>query len=80
MKWLIDYFYPRNFSQELIPDLNDKVIIVTGGCAGLGYEIASQCALHNARKIIIASFPSPRLDSAVQSISEKLTNSEGILS
>jgi len=78
MKWIIDYLYPRNFDADSIPDLNGKVIAVTGGCAGLGYEIASQCALHNASTIILLSFPSPRLDDAVTTVSAKLTNPNGL--
>ena len=79
MKWVIDYLYPRNFSTEAIPTLDDKVVLITGGCSGLGYEIATQCAVHNARRILILSFPSQRLNEAVQSISEKLTNPQGMM-
>ena len=78
MKWIIDYLYPRNFDANSIPDLNGKVVLVTGGCAGLGFEMASQCALHNASTIIILSLLSTRLDNAVMSISAKLTNPNGI--
>jgi len=77
MKWIIDYLYPRNFDAQAIPDLNGKVIAVTGSCAGLGYEIASQCAIHNASTIILLSFPSPRLEDAVTTISAKLANPNG---
>jgi NAD(P)-dependent dehydrogenase (short-subunit alcohol dehydrogenase family) len=80
MKWIIDYLYPKNFDHSSIPDLDEKVVIVTGGCAGLGYEIATQCALHNAQKIIIVSPPSQRLNEAVEQISAKLKNSNGISS
>ena len=78
MKWVIDYLYPRNFSTEAIPTLNGKVVLVTGGCSGLGYEIATQCAVHNARRILLVSLPSQRLDEAVHRISEKLTNPQGM--
>jgi len=78
MKWVIDYLYPRNFSIEAVPSLDGKVVLVTGGCSGLGYEIATQCALHNARRILIVSLPSQRLNEAVQAISAKLTNPLGM--
>jgi NAD(P)-dependent dehydrogenase (short-subunit alcohol dehydrogenase family) len=77
MKWVIDYLYPRNFDAESIPDLNGKVVLVTGGCNGLGYEIASQCAKHNAEHIIILSPASSRFDNAVRSISANLSNPKG---
>jgi len=77
MKWVIDYLYPRNFAAESIPDLDGKVILITGGCNGLGYEIASQCAIHNGQHIIILSPASARLDDAIRSISAKLSNPKG---
>ena len=77
MKWVIDYLFPRNFEAESIPDLDGKVILITGGCSGLGYEIASQCAIHNGEHIIILSPASPRLDDAVRTISGKQSNPKG---
>jgi len=77
MKWIIDYLYPRNFNHAAIPDLAGKVILITGGCSGLGFEVAKQCALHNASKIIIVSLPSARLEEAVRLLSASLTDPEG---
>jgi len=77
MKWLVDYLYPRNFDIQSIPDLTGKVILVTGGCSGLGYQVATQCALHNADKIIIVTLPSQRLNDAVQTLTKKLSNPQG---
>jgi NAD(P)-dependent dehydrogenase (short-subunit alcohol dehydrogenase family) len=79
MKWIIDYLYPRNFDHSGIPDLDGKVILITGGCSGLGFEVAQQCARHNASKIIIVSLPSPRLEQAVESLTTALTNPHGTL-
>jgi NAD(P)-dependent dehydrogenase (short-subunit alcohol dehydrogenase family) len=78
MKWVVDYLYPKNFDHSDIPDLHGKVVLVTGGCSGLGFEIASQCAGHNAAKLIILSYPSPRLAEAVDKLSKKLSDSQGI--
>jgi NAD(P)-dependent dehydrogenase (short-subunit alcohol dehydrogenase family) len=77
MKWVIDYLYPRNFDSKSIPSLSGKVILITGGCSGLGYEIASQCALNCALRIIIVSLPSQRLNDAIRSITSKLSNPKG---
>ena len=77
MGWLVNYLFPRIFADKDIPDLAGKVVIITGGCAGIGYEVARQCALHRARRIIIVSPPSERLDEAVRSISGNLTNALG---
>ena len=77
MKWIIDYLYPRNFDHASIPDLTGKVILITGGCSGLGFEVARQCALHNASKLIIVSLPSARLEEAVKLLTASLTNPEG---
>ena len=77
MGWFVNYFFPRIFAHKDIPDLTGKVVIITGGCAGIGYEVARQCALHRARRIIIVSPPSERLDEAVHSISGNLMNALG---
>jgi NAD(P)-dependent dehydrogenase (short-subunit alcohol dehydrogenase family) len=39
----------KNFKAEDIPDLKSKVIIVTGGTAGLGLSMVIELAKHNAR-------------------------------
>ena len=77
MGWLVNYLFPRIFADKDIPDLAGKVVVITGGCAGIGYEVANQCAVHNARRIIIVSPPSERLDEAVRSVSANLTNTLG---
>jgi NAD(P)-dependent dehydrogenase (short-subunit alcohol dehydrogenase family) len=77
MKWVVDYLYPKNYDLAAIPDLSGKVILVTGGCSGLGFEIASHCAAQNATKVILLSYPSPRLDNAVKSISTKMSALQG---
>ena len=77
MKWVVDYLYPKNFDNKSIPSLNGKVIVITGGCSGLGFEIATQCAANNAEMILIVSPASERLNAALHSLRNKLTNPTG---
>lgn len=77
MKWIVDYLYPKNYDHDSIPDLDRKVVIVTGGAAGLGYEVSLQCALHNVKHLIIIDLPSQRLEDAVHTLSAKLVNVKG---
>ena len=48
-------FPTRNFSAKQIPDLNDKIAVVTGGTSGIGLESAIQLASHGADVIILGS-------------------------
>ncbi|KAM0722725.1 hypothetical protein Q7P37_002166 [Cladosporium fusiforme] len=52
------------FTEKDIPDLSGRVVIVTGGNSGIGYETTLQLALHNAR-IYIASRSEERVSQAI---------------
>ncbi|EOD52781.1 putative retinol dehydrogenase protein [Neofusicoccum parvum UCRNP2] len=53
-----------------IPDLNGKVIIVTGGNAGLGLETVRQFAKHNPARIYLAARSKERGEAAIKQIQE----------
>ncbi|KAF3902894.1 hypothetical protein AA313_de0208853 [Arthrobotrys entomopaga] len=44
---------PLGPSRPDIPDLSDKVAVVTGGAFGIGFEVAKALALHGARVIMV---------------------------
>lgn len=62
----------RKFSTSQIPDLNGKIVVITGGTSGLGLESAVQLAARGADVIILGSSES-RGTRALEVI-EKQTN------
>ncbi|TLD19199.1 hypothetical protein PspLS_09806 [Pyricularia sp. CBS 133598] len=55
-----------------IPDLSDKVILVTGGNIGLGQESILQLAKHNPKRIFLAARNEQKARKAVEAISQKI--------
>lgn len=51
-----------------IPDLSEKVILVTGGNSGLGRESILQLAKHNPRQLIMASRSQEKAEAAIREI------------
>lgn len=56
------------FDPQQIPDLFDKVIIVTGGNAGLGYESIIHLAPHHPSKIYLCARSQAKYDAAMKGI------------
>ncbi|KAG9604327.1 hypothetical protein KCU77_g750, partial [Aureobasidium melanogenum] len=57
------------FNPDLdIPDLSDKVILITGGNSGLGAESCLQLAKHNPAEIFLGARSTVKADSAIATI------------
>jgi NAD(P)-dependent dehydrogenase (short-subunit alcohol dehydrogenase family) len=70
-------FPPRpTWSTNDIPDLKGKVVIVTGGNAGIGFETAKALLSHNA-KVYIGARNQTKSEEAIKSLKE-LTGKEAI--
>jgi len=65
----ISQAYPPKpkWTPDLIPDLTDKVIIITGGNSGIGKETARELLAHNA-KIYIATRSAARAADAIEEL------------
>ncbi|KAF2136054.1 uncharacterized protein K452DRAFT_292708 [Aplosporella prunicola CBS 121167] len=57
-----------------IPDLSGKVVIVTGGNAGLGFETVRQLAKHNPARIYLAARSKEKGQAAIQQLKESEGN------
>ncbi|KAH6660925.1 hypothetical protein BKA67DRAFT_549594 [Truncatella angustata] len=66
------------FTEHNIPDLTDKVIVITGSNTGIGKEIATLCYSKNARVYIFARSEQKARD-AISTIKSRLPNSHGEL-
>ncbi|KAJ5781063.1 hypothetical protein N7457_006223 [Penicillium paradoxum] len=76
---LVNYWGSVNFKPDPdIPDLNDKVILVTGGNAGLGRETVLQLAKHNPKKIFLAARSESKAAEAIKSIKASVANNVDI--
>ncbi|KAL9115651.1 MAG: hypothetical protein Q9227_000019 [Pyrenula ochraceoflavens] len=61
-----------SFDPSQIPDLTGKVILVTGGNAGLGYETVLQLSAHNPSHIYLAARSPEKAASAISSLNTAL--------
>ena len=57
-----------------IPDLSGKVILVTGGNAGLGKETVLQLAKHNPAHIWLAARTASKAEAAIADIKQTAPN------
>lgn len=63
---------PKNFDPARdIPDLSGKVIVVTGGNAGIGAETIRQLAGHKAKCIYLCARTPSKAEAAIASIREQ---------
>jgi len=74
--WDECYPPPSTFSTSDIPDLTGKVIIVTGGYSGIGYEIVKALLPRNAR-VYIASRDKQKAQEAITEL-KSLTGREAL--
>ncbi|KAB8300820.1 hypothetical protein EYC80_002748 [Monilinia laxa] len=57
-----------------IPDLSGKVILVTGGNVGLGFETILQLSKHNPSHIYLAARSESKATAAIEEIQSKVPN------
>jgi len=62
------FWRPAGFSYEQLPQLDGKVVLITGANAGLGLEVATQCARAGAT-VVLACRDSAKCAAAAQAIS-----------
>lgn len=58
------------FRSQDIPDLQDQVIIVTGGNVGLGYETIRQLSEHNPARIYLAARSRDKAEQAIADLKQ----------
>lgn len=63
-----------NWDSSSIPCLNGKIIVVTGGNSGIGFEVTKRCSEHDAQ-VIIATRNAKRGEDAVNLIKNQFPDS-----
>lgn len=76
--WTQMYPPKPEFTESHVPDLTGKVIIVTGGYAGIGKELSTILYAKNAR-VYIAARSEQKAQAAIQAIQAAHPNSTGAL-
>ena len=57
-----------------VPNLSEKVIIITGGNAGLGYQSALQLAKHNPSKLYLTARTRAKYDATITDLRKHIPN------
>ncbi|KAJ7205901.1 hypothetical protein C8J57DRAFT_1404980, partial [Mycena rebaudengoi] len=69
---LLPTLFPSHFISECdIPDLSGKIILVTGGNSGIGYETVKQLLAKNA-KVYLAARSAEKAANAIDSLEEEI--------
>ncbi|KAB8077267.1 hypothetical protein BDV29DRAFT_153821 [Aspergillus leporis] len=75
-----NYFGGKSFNPDQdIPDLSGKVVLVTGGNAGLGKESILQLAKHKPDKVFLAARSETKAQKAISSIKAELDHQVEII-
>ncbi|KAM5474457.1 putative secondary metabolism biosynthetic enzyme [Microsporum audouinii] len=73
---MLEWFFGKSFDPEKdIPSLDGKVILVTGGNAGLGKETILQLAKHHPKEIFLAARTQLKAEDAIQEIKKAVPKS-----
>lgn len=73
------YFIPKpTLTEDNLPDQTGRVCLITGGYAGVGFEVASILYQHNATVYVAGRSESKAMD-AIESITAQFPRSEGKL-
>ncbi|KAJ6133934.1 oxidoreductase [Penicillium sp. IBT 18751x] len=73
---MLDWLFGKSFDPEKdIPSLDGKVILVTGGNAGLGKETILQLAKHHPKEIFLAARTQLKAEDAIQEIKKAVPKS-----
>ncbi|KAK9899376.1 NAD(P)-binding protein [Cystobasidium minutum MCA 4210] len=62
----------NKFTHDDVPDLTNKVAVVTGGSEGIGYGVTNTLLSHNIKKVYILSLSKEVVDGAQKAIAEEL--------
>lgn len=75
---VLEQFFPGKpkFTEKDVPDQNGKVFLVTGGNAGLGYELV-KILYSKGAKVYMASRTKSKAEEAIKAIKESVPKSTG---
>lgn len=76
----ISLFPPASkYSNDMIPSLAGKVILVTGGNTGLGYETAKAALQHGPRRLYIAARSEDKARAAIKKLVSETSSTEDVV-